>query len=283
MRLILFLAAQYVGIAVVQNYVDVEATAATGNYTVRPLPAVAGVQLERPQLEENTSFVYIMAAVLIGTGLILVLVRFKQVKLWKLWFFLAVTICLTVAFGAFLNAIAAAVLAIVLALWKVLRPNIIVHNVTELFVYGGLAAFLAPVMNVWAALALLVLVSFYDMYAVWKSKHMVALATFQRDAGMFAGLLLPYSFGNGAMPRSGSGPGMKVQTAVLGGGDMGFPLLFAATLLKQQGLTAALTIPPFAALGLVVLLIMAKKDRFYPAMPAITIGCLVGWAVTFLF
>ena len=35
-------------------------------------------------------------------------------------------------------------------------------------------------------------------------------------------------------------------------------------------------------LALALLFMAAKKDRFYPAMPFISAGCLVGWAVTLL-
>ena len=39
---------------------------------------------------------------------------------------------------------------------------------------------------------LLVLISIYDMIAVWKSKHMITLAKFQLDTKSFAGLAMNY-------------------------------------------------------------------------------------------
>jgi presenilin-like A22 family membrane protease len=292
---ILFLGAQYIGLGIVNSYIDVETTKQTGNFTVYPLPDIAGMQLDRPDLQEDTSFVYIIIAVLIGTGIILLLVKYGKINIWKLWFMAAMAVCLTAAFGAFFTSWFASVLGIGLAIWKVLKPNIIIHNFTELFVYGGLAAIFFPVISIWAATMLLILISVYDMYAVWKSKHMVALANFQKDAGMFAGLMLPYerkaAATSTAHKASRTAPGKAVsgktsptetKSAILGGGDVGFPLLFAAAVLKGNGMLPALVIPIFAAIALFLLLYMAKKDRFYPAMPFISAGCFVGLLISFL-
>ena len=81
-----------------------------------------------------------------------------------------------------------------------------------------------------------------------------------------------------------------MKTAVLGGGDIGFPLIFAGVVMKGLMLTnselagflKALIIPIFSALALLVLLTESKKDRFYPAMPFLTIGCLAGYIVLLL-
>ena len=48
-------------------------------------------------------------------------------------------------------------------------------------------------MNIFSASILLVLISLYDMYAVWKSRHMVAMAKFQSSSNLFAGISIPKS------------------------------------------------------------------------------------------
>lgn len=291
----LFLASQYLGLVIVESYIDRAASQQTGNLTVHNLPSVAGMNMDRPEMEEETSFLYIFVAIIIGTILILLLIKYALNLIWKTWFFLATTLCLAFAFFAFLRDVPNAdlvvtILAAGFALWKVWKPNILVHNITELFIYGGLAAIFFPHITVWAAFALLALISVYDMYAVWKSKHMVTLANFQNDNEMFAGLSIPYtwpvkkkqSIHAAAHPKAPAKIKGEMKSAVLGGGDMGFPLLFTAAVLTTKGFLVAAIIPPFAALGLLVLLLLAKNDRFYPAMPFISMGCLLGWLVTLL-
>ncbi len=281
MILCIFFISQLIGLFIVNNYIDY-AQLKEGKISFNQLP----LNIERPQLEEKTSFVYLVIALLIGTAIALVLIRFRQLLLWKLWFLLAIFITLNVSFNAFVPATVALFLATIFSLWKILRPNFYIQNFTELFVYGGLAAILVPVLNVFSVSMLLILISIYDAYAVWKSKHMIELAGFMTKSKLFAGVIVPYQ-----LPKSSSKKGpkvpVKVKTAILGGGDIGFPLLFAGVLFKQLVLTNSISIafmkvlfvPILATIALGWLLYKAEKDRFYPAMPFISLGCFLALAL----
>src|SRR3989344_5981094 len=45
-------------------------------------------------------------------------------------------------------------LAVFVSVWKMFRPNIFIHNISELFIYGGLAAIFVPMLNIYAAVLL---------------------------------------------------------------------------------------------------------------------------------
>ncbi|MEK6809639.1 MAG: hypothetical protein AABY40_03120, partial [Nanoarchaeota archaeon] len=97
-------------------------------------------------------------------------------------------------------------------------------------------------------------------------------------------LMLPYKLGKfGKAKTIMRGKAEKVRTAILGGGDIGFPLIFAGVVLKEMGLWQSLVIPFGALLGLAVLLFNGKENKFYPAMPFISAGCFVAlgvvWAI----
>ena len=204
--LAVFLLAQLVGLAVVNEYIDVKQSAATGRTEIRQ-ETYDAVKVEPPQVKnESTSFVFILIAVLIGTGLVLLIIKFGKKRLWKLWFFLAVLFCMLIAFSPFVYKLLKAYLpgivpysyyitfaiALVLASLKTFRHNVYVHNFTEIFIYGGLAAIIVPIVNLFSIVLLLLLISAYDFYAVWKSKHMVTMAKFQKSENLFAGLMIPY-------------------------------------------------------------------------------------------
>ena len=275
-----FLLAQFIGIGILYSYIDPVKSAETGKTEFKNLPIG-----ERPPVDERTSFIPIIIAILAGTGIFLLLLKYNLTLLWKLWFLFAVIMALTVAWSAFLWKGLAFVLAVLFGLWKVFRPNVLVHNITELFIYGGLAAIFVPLFNLFSVIVLLLLISVYDAYAVWKSKHMIEMAKSQAKAHIFAGLMLPYKLGKSEKPK----PGMKmkkVRTAILGGGDIGFPLIFAGVVLKEFGLWQSLVIPFGALLGLAVLLWNGKENKFYPAMPFISAGCFIAlgvvWGISFL-
>ena len=287
----MFLGAQIIGLLVTNQYIEQREITETGeiNITYKGLPSIAGVEMERPKIEPSKSIWLIATAILIGTVLLLLLIRMKHEVLWRAWFFLAVAICLTISFGAFISSSLAFILGFILAYLKIFKPSLVIQNFTELFVYGGLAAIFVPILNLKSVFWLLLFISIYDMYAVWKSKHMIKLAKFQTKAKIFAGMLIPYKMPKmkDIKPTKKKAKNaakkvmktIKVKTAVLGGGDVGFPLLFAGVIMGQYGLLKAMIIPPFVAFALLLLLMKGKKNKFYPAMPFLSIGCLVGFAV----
>src|SRR3989344_3384030 len=120
--------------------------------------------------------------------------------------------------------------------------------------------FFIPVFNLFSISALLILISVYDYISVFKTKHMVKLAKFQTEGKIFTGLFIPY----------------KNKTAILGGGDIGFTLLFSGVIMKDMGLIAAAIVSIVVAVSLFGLLYYGKKNKFYPAMPPLTVGCFVG-------
>jgi len=245
----LFLLSQLVGMLI------------TKEYLVKELP----YGLERPEIEKETSFVYIFVFIIIATVIIFVLARLKMFRVWQIWFFIGVLMTLSISFSAFINSFIAFVLALVIAIIKVSRKSIIIHNLSEIFIYGALAAIFVPILNVFSAIMLLIIISIYDFIAVRKTKHMIKLAEFQKKSKLFAGFLIPY----------------KKDVAILGGGDAAFPLLFSGVLLVEFGLIAFI-VPFFASLALLILFLIAKKKKYYPAMPFLTIGCFAGYLVLLL-
>jgi|TARA_Y100000310_G_scaffold93932_1_gene91526 presenilin-like A22 family membrane protease len=283
----IFFISQVIGLAVTNKYIDHKITVETGKATFEALP----YNLERPQIEESTSYIWIISAIIIGTLLLLSIIKFRKMGLWKLWFFLAVFSTMAIAFAAFIPQALAAILALILALIKIYKPITAINNLTEVFIYGGLAAIFVPVIDVFAAFALLFLISIYDIIAVRHTKHMIKLAKFQAKSNVFAGLSIPYKKGKIAAKEKGIIHKKKGKIAVLGGGDIGFPLLFAGVIMKGLmlnnteliGFLKTLIIPLFVSLALLFLLVKGKKDKFYPAMPYLTSGCVIGYLVILLF
>jgi len=185
---LLFFLSQLVGLAVTDKYIDHQASAEVGEIVHTDLP----YGIETPPVNQKTSFIFIILAILIGTGLVLLLIHFKKMGIWKVWYLTSVIITLAIAFAAYIPQVTALLLAIALGIWKVYRNNFYLHNLTELFVYAGLVAIFVRIMNLYSIVVLLLLISVYDIIAVWKSKHMIKLAKFATESNAFAGLMIPY-------------------------------------------------------------------------------------------
>lgn len=298
--LCMFVLAQLIGVGVLNAYIDPIASAETGTTVMRQEMEVAGVEIQPPPVEETFSFIYIAFAILFGTGLVFLIMYFGQQRLWKAWFFLATLLTVSIALAAFIPSWTAFFVSLIIATIRVYRPHIIAHNLSELLTYGGLAAIFVPIMNLVSALGLLIFISLYDMYAVWHSKHMIKLAQYQTSTKLFAGLLLPYdeqgivsspsalgSLGKQTSTIPVSKKTVKkpssIHTAILGGGDIGFPLFFIGVVLKLYGLVPALLIIPFVTAALALLFYHSEKGKFYPAMPFVSMGCLIGLRAVWFF
>lgn len=303
----MFIVTQLIGLAVVNSYLPVqktilnETTGQSQNITVSPqLPY--GTQ--PPEITPEISLTSIIIAMVIAVLLIFLLMRIRATMFLRIWFFLVVVLAMAVTFNSlFLNFTVysswiALILALPLGFYKIFRQNFIVHNLTELLIYPGLAAIFVAIFNIWTIIIFLILISIYDMWAVWKSKIMIKMAKFQiNELKLFGGFFLPYAnkdvwkrirllrekYKNKRVSdKTLRGKKIKVNLAILGGGDVVFPLIASGVILKVSGLIPALIVTLFAVLALLLLFIFSKKGKSYPAMPFLTAGVFIGMLVSLL-
>ena len=76
--------------------------------------------------------------------------------------------------------------------------------------------------------------------------------------------------------------GIKVNVAILGGGDVIFPIITAGVILKTWGIYPAIGVAFGALLGLGLLLFFSEKKKFYPAMPFIAAGIFLAIGISAL-
>lgn len=306
--IMIFLFSQIFGLFTLNTDLKVQINETTGK--VDSISYSEPIIGERPQVESKIAFWYILIAVLIGTSILLVLIKFNQVALWKTWFFLAVFLSISVSLGVFISKTLAFIFALIIAAFKIFKPNFFMQNISEILIYTGIAVLFVPIFKgesgVLYIFALLFVISLYDMYSVWHSKHMIKMANFQTEAKLFAGLSVPYKIdGQGKsevklqIPQASnfkliktSSDSQKERIAILGGGDIAFPLLFSGVVMQSlvlnQGLSKSLAffevqiIVATSAIALTLLFLYGKKDRFYPAMPFISAGCFIGYAILML-
>lgn len=251
--------------------------------------------LLRPQVFDSGIIIYLVVGIAIGTSLVLLLAKYKKQKFWQAWFFMAVAIAISYVFSAFNLPLSLSLLiGAVFAYFKIFKPTVLIHNISEVLMYSGIAFLIAPRLNLFWVSVLLIIISLYDVIAVWKSKHMVTMAHFMSKT-TFAGLMIPYnSSGNKIKGRLEVKGLQNVDTdekvAILGGGDIAFPLIFSAVALEwfiMQGFAKSnayfysIIISLITAIALYLLLRFGKPNKFYPAMPFISLGCFIGLAIVY--
>ncbi len=279
--------------------------------------------IEPPEIQQEsdfgTYFGSIVFSFIFAIVLLFLLIKFKIDFVIKTWFFLVVAVALFISFNAiFLKSplsfifsnylyflIPAVIISLSLSFIKIFKRNFIVHNLTELLIYPGIAAVFVPIINFWFVIVLLLVISVYDIWAVWHSGIMQKMAKYQiNKLKVFSGFFVPYISKEARIQLKKlkksklKNKKIKVNLAILGGGDVIFPIITAGVILKTKtvglpfglfpsfafngGLSPAIFVIAGAALGLGLLFMFSEKKKFYPAMPFITAGMFLGLIISYL-
>lgn len=300
--LLMFLIAQSIGLLVLYaEPLKIDVIMEDGTIQQAQNPYLSWIAPVEPEKDSDfvSFFTQIIIAFVIAVLLLFVLMKFKLENFLKGWFFVVVSIALFISLLAFeklipikielgVATLSAAIISIVLSYLKIYKRNVITHNFSELLVYPGISAVFVPLLNIYTALSLLIVISIYDAWAVWKSGIVQKMAKYQMNKlNIFSGFLIPYASKRTMakikeMKKSKSGKKIKINLAILGGGDIIFPIIMAGVMMKNFGLLSALFVVLGAASGLAYLFFFAEKKKFYPAMPFITAGILLGIGLFFL-
>ena len=297
--LAMFFITQLIGIFVVSQYAPVitQSTDEQGNLineTSHNLP----FGLDPPEeVQPRNALVSIIIAIIFAAFLMLIFMKYKFELILRVWFFLVFTLALSITINSVLigktyGIIISLIVALPLTFLKVFRRNMAVHNLTELGIYPGIAAIFVPLFNIWAVVILLIAISIYDIYAVWHAGFMQKMAHYQiNNVKTFAGFFIPYigkkekelmKKARSSKSKNKKEKRIKVNVAILGGGDVLFPIVLAGVVFFQLGLVQAILISIGATLALGTLFYYSQKGKFYPAMPFITAGCFIALAIAYL-
>ena len=182
----------------------------------------------------------------------------------KYWHTLALILCGFVTLSAIIEPVQALILSILIIIIKKSTDDPYYNNISELIIYPSIAIILLPVLNLFSAIILLGIISIYDILAVYLSKHMIVLAKTQMKENIFSGIKINYA----------------KESAIIGGGDIAFVMLIVSLILRDYGVISSLITAIASSIGLLALLLITKKKKFYPAMPFLTISSVIGFLIS---
>ncbi len=268
--------------------------------------------MEPPEMQQETSPIWILISFTIAISLFFVLIKIKAKKFIRAWFFVVTIIAIGLTLNVVLSKLSLGynsltmlyssliliIIALPLAYYKIFKRSFLIHNFTELLIYPGIASVFVPLLGVLGIIILLLAISLYDFWAVWKSKLMQKMAKYQiNELKIFGGFFVPYTGlkdrrkikeikqkykNKKTMEKQFKKSKIKVNLAILGGGDIIFPIITAGVFYKFYGLLPALIITLASTIALLSLFIAARKGKFYPAMPFITIGIYLGMILSWI-
>ena len=225
-----------------------------------------------------------LVAFFIATSLMLIFLKFCKGKFLFEFFFAGAVIfgaqgplgILFAKFEAFLIAVAVVIL-------RFIYPRIWTQNLAIIFGIAGIAASLGMSVKPLMALLILVLLSIYDVIAVYKTRHMIKLFKGMVKKGAVLALILPKNFSKWFGRFEIIKPHNKDEFVFLGTGDLALPLLFAVSAFSL-GIQFSLAIIFGAVIGFIadhLIFVTQKEKKPIPALPAVAFFSIIGYFVGF--
>jgi presenilin-like A22 family membrane protease len=194
--------------------------------------------------------------------------------------------------GLALPGPAAYPLAVIAGLAWLFWARIWLHDLLLVVTLAGAGAVFGFLVSPWTFVIFMLIIAVYDVLAVrfgfmvWMADRLSESASlpafiFPRQAGDWNTSLKGVRFGELKEKAAG-----EREHAVLGGGDIGFPLMLSVSVFFQSDLAGAVLVGGFALVGLLsafLIQMLWLKGRPMPALPPIAFFSIVGFLLAPVF
>lgn len=258
------------------------ATQLLGIYVARRLLVLVGTA--RPASVSDFTATGVALTVLFTTAFIFFSFKFQRFGRWLYRVFLTLIMfsAAQALAGIWFGPVTALVLSVAVPVLYWLWQNVLVQNAVMLITLAAIGALLGLAITPLTAVLVLVVLSFYDIVAVYRTGHMVKLAQGMLAARAVFGFIIPEHNRDFATNVATVQPGAGFM--ILGSGDVILPLVLAAALVRTAP-GQALVVAGFATLGalLTQLLFTNQRERRpMAALPPIAMLAIVGYLLATL-
>jgi presenilin-like A22 family membrane protease len=232
----------------------------------------------------SVSWDNIIISLLFISILFLVIGRFKRLRSFSYRFFLLLVVFsgTQVIIGSIVSSPWDLFWALITAAIFMTVHNVMVHNTALALGIAGISSILGITVSPQTAIFLLVILSFYDILAVYWTKHMVAMAKGMIESGAIFGFIIPYDLKDIFSHKGQAREKLGEKFMILGSGDIGLPIILASSI-AVVSLSQALFISLFSLIGLFVThLLFVNQDGRRPmaALPPIATLAIIGYLVS---
>ena len=226
-------------------------------------------------------FQFLLSFFIATSLMLLFLKKFKGKFLFEFFFSGAIIFGAQGPFGLFLSKLYAFLASVLLVIFRFTHPRIWTQNIIIIIGISGIAASLGASVEPIFAIFILILLSVYDIMAVYKTRHMVKLFKGMAEKGAVLALVIPKSFSLWKNKFSVIKDENRSEFIFLGTGDIALPLFFAASAFIN-GIKFSIAIILGAIIGLIfdhIIFVAQKEKRAIPALPMIAFFSIAGYIV----
>jgi presenilin-like A22 family membrane protease len=236
--------------------------------------------------------VYFFAAVAIIVVVLFIIPLKKLGLVFRLLYTLLFASGVYIIVYPILPDLAAYSLAIITGVLWLFWARIWLHDLILLITLAGISSVFGFFISPWTFMIFMLVISVYDVLAVrfglmvWMADKLSASASlpafiFPKITGDWRLKLKNVQFGELRKEEPA-----KREYAILGGGDIGFPLMLAVSVFFEDGLPSAILVGAFALIGLMGAFLIQRlwlKGKPMPALPPITFLSLIGFVIATFF
>ena len=244
-------------------------------------------QIIPPEVSVKLPLIYFFAAVGL-IGLILFLIPQKALKMVLKILFLSLF-----AWGIFIALIfysplpAAIAASIVVAALYSFMPRIWLHNLLMVIALASMGTVFGVFFTPWTVIWIMLAISVYDILAV-RFGYMMWMVRKLSISDTLPAFVIPKTISGWNLDLRKTKlleDKAEKEFSILGGGDVGFPLLLIVAVFFAYGFTSSLIVAGFALLGLAAAYFVQRKllkGKPTPALPPITLLSIAGFLIVYL-
>lgn len=215
--------------------------------------------------------------------LMLVMNKFKKLNAIALKFFLLLVVFSgsQIIIGSLASVPWDLVWALVAVFVFMTVHSVLIHDIGIMLGIAGVSSVLGVTISPQSAVALLVILSFYDIFAVYWTKHMVYLAKGMIESGAIFGFVIPFDIKDMFYHKSNAHQQIGDKFMILGSGDIGLPVILASSLavvsLEQAVITSIFSLAGLFLTHIIFVNQVSRKPM--AALPPIATLSIIGYLV----
>lgn len=245
-------------------------------------------QITSPQISLEVPLVYFFGAVvLLGAILFLVPISILRIAL-RIMFAFLFSWGIFIVLGLTSPLLVASLISVAAGLVWLFRPRVWLHNLLMIFTLVSVGAVFGFLLSPWIAISFMLVISVYDILAV-RFGYMLWLAKKLSESDTLPAFVIPRRISNWNLNLKEVGfkklfedSSAERGFSILGGGDIGFPLLLLVSVFFAYGFTSSVIVAAFSLGGLISaywIQLFFLKGKPMPALPPISLVSLVGFLI----
>ncbi|MBI2065055.1 MAG: hypothetical protein HYT62_03335 [Candidatus Yanofskybacteria bacterium] len=216
----------------------------------------------------------------------LVLLKFKRLSglLLKIFLVLVIFSGSQIVFSSLVSSPWDLAWALGITAFFILIHNVLTHNIAVLMGIAGVSSLLGVTISPEVGILFLIVLSFYDILAVYWTKHMVYLARGMIESGAVFGFIIPFDIKDVFYHKDEARGRIGEKFMVLGSGDIGLPLIMVSSV-AVISIWQAIIVSLFSLIGLFLThLIFVNQENRKPmaALPPIATMTIIGYLISFI-